>query len=167
MVLSERGFLTLKLRGADKHRVGYSRLIGYRMCQVTAVVIEFFLLISYWWGTALFHHGNWLFFWWFFLHAYGNGSQLNHMCASEFLFDCWACFAQFCTLGIAHVRRKASVSSWPSRPGRDRVAWAVTDRGCLHQPIVCHSLIMFIDLRQKHNLMEWGEEGRRGEVGSK
>lgn len=78
------------------------------------------------------------------------------------------------TLGIAYVRRNASVSSRPSRPGSDRAraAWAVTDRGCLHQPIVCHSLIMFIDLRQKHNLMEWGEEGRggeerRGELGSK
>ena len=54
--------------------------------------------------------------------------------------------------------------SWPSRPGcdRDRAVWALTDRGCLHQPIVCHSLIMFIDLWQKHNLMEWGEVGRGG-----
>lgn len=60
-----------------------------------------------------------------------------------------------------------SVSSWPSRPGcdRDRAVWALTDRGCLHQPIVCHSLIMFIDLWQKHNLMEWGEGGRGGDVG--
>lgn len=44
MVLSERGFLTLKLRGADKHRVGYSRLIGYRVFKVTAVVIGFFFV---------------------------------------------------------------------------------------------------------------------------
>lgn len=45
MVLSEQGFLTLKLKGADKHRVGYSGLIGYGVFKVTAAVI-FFLLIS-------------------------------------------------------------------------------------------------------------------------
>lgn len=58
-----------------------------------------------------------------------------------------------------------SIYSWPPHPDcdRDRAVWAETDRGCLHQPIVCHSLIMFIDLWQKHNLMEWGHgrEGRR------
>lgn len=47
MVLSERGFLTLKLRGADKHGVRDSGLIGCRVFKVTAAVVESCLLISY------------------------------------------------------------------------------------------------------------------------
>lgn len=55
------------------------------------------------------------------------------------------------------------VPAWPSnlRGDGDRAVWALTDTGCLHRPIVCHSLIMFIDLEQKFNLMEWGGGGVR------
>lgn len=39
MVLSEQGFLTLKLRGADRHGAGDSRLIGCRVFKVAAILI--------------------------------------------------------------------------------------------------------------------------------
>lgn len=139
MVLSERGFLTLKLRGADKHRVGYSRLIGYRVFKVTAVVIgfcssNFLLTMNGWSKRSVLIFGIPFKDLTVFSTTLTDCSSGDSSCMIVEMDPSWTICAPVnsCliiehvlhifvgTLGIAHVRRNASVSSWPSRPGSDR-----------------------------------------------
>ena len=91
-----------------------------------------------------------------------NHSLQDRACIKDSLFDHPACLLPsyeslvhlcvcVCVSVVYRSLMCATVCSWPPHPGcdRDRAGWALTDRGCLHQPLVCHSLIMFIDLVEK------------------